>query len=199
MFRRQFLAMVSVGFAMPMTPKHARAAGSGETSDSRFSTKITSQVGGKPVRLVLTGTALRTKYFLSVYTIGSYVQDGIKVRDAEHLAQVNAVKQLQLIFERNVDGTTMAGSFRESIGMIHPAPAFAAELAKLERYFVANPCHTGDRLCLTFLPGVGLSCQLVGKEATLIENVRFAQAAWSIYLGRKNLSVAVKSGLSSRL
>lgn len=193
MIRRQFLTAVSAGLAIPMTAKQA------EAGDQRFAAVITSQVGGKPVRLVLTGTALRTKYFLSVYTIGSYVQDGVKVRDAEHLARVNAVKQLQLIFERDVDGASMARSFRESIGMIDPAPAFAAELAELERYFVANPCRTGNRLILTFLPGVGLSCQLAGKEATLIEEVRFAQAAWSIYLGPKNLSVAIKSGLSSRL
>ncbi len=196
MFRRQFLAAVSAGFALPMTASFAVAE---ESSDGRFATTITSKVGGKSVPLVLTGTALRTKYFLSVYTIGSYVQEGVKVRDAEHLARVDAVKQLQLIFERDVDGATMARSFRESIGMIQPAPAFAAELAKLERYFVANPCKTGNRLNLTFLPGVGLSCQLDGKEPTLIEDVRFARAAWSIYLGPKNLSVAIKSGLSSRL
>ena len=43
---------------------------------------------------------------------------------------INAPKQLHLIFERDVDGEAMAQSFREAIGMGHPAPAFAPELAK---------------------------------------------------------------------
>src|SRR5439155_12666971 len=100
--------------------------------DSRFATAVTSQAEGKPVRLVLTGTAMRTKYGFSVYAIGSYVQEGVRVHTAEELAHVAASKQLHLLFERDVDGVTMAQSFRDAIGMSAPAPAFAASLDTLE-------------------------------------------------------------------
>ena len=44
-------------------------------------------VGSKTVKLALTGTAMRTKLIVNVYAIGSYVQEGVKVRTAEDLAR----------------------------------------------------------------------------------------------------------------
>jgi hypothetical protein len=197
MFRRRILVTVVVGLGMQVAAS-VEGAGEGD-ADPRYAATITSKFGGKPVRLVLTGTAMRTKFGFSVYAIGSYVQEGVKVRNGDELAKVAAAKQLHLIFERDVDGETMAQSFRDSIGMGHPAPAFAAELAKLEAYFRSNPVKRGNSIWLTYVPGVGLGCQLTGKPGTLIENVGFAQAAWEVYLGRKNLGVAIKTGLTSRL
>jgi hypothetical protein len=195
MFRRRILAVILVGLGLGV----AAAVGGTPVVDSRFATTIASRIGGKPVRLVLTGTAMRTKYGFSVYAIGSYVHEDVKVRNGDELARIAVAKQLHLIFERDVDGESMAQSFRESIGMSHPAPAFAAELAKLEQYFRAHPAHRGEHLWLTSIPGVGLGCQEVGKPGLVIENAGFAQAVWELYMGRRNLGVAIKSGLTSRL
>ena len=196
MFRRRILALVLIGLGMRGV---AAWGGGGGGVDPRFAATVAGQAGGKPMRLVLTGTAMRTKFGFSVYAIGSYVQEGLKVRDAEELARTPAAKQLHLIFERDIAGATMAQSFRESIGMSHPAPAFAAELAKLEAFFLAHPVKRGDRVLLSYNPGVGLGCQVAGTPGMTIGNVGFAQATWDVYLGRKNLGVAIKAGLSSRL
>ena len=83
--------------------------------------------------------------------------------------------------------------------MSHPAPAFTAELAKLEQYFGAYSAQRGDHVWLTYIPGSGLTCQFASHPAVLIENVAFAQAAWEVYLGRNNLGTAIKAGLTSRL
>lgn len=197
MIRRRFLAAVAVAIA-------ARAASAGpavggEAGDPRFPATIEARIGGNAVRLALTGTAVRTKYRFRVYAVASYVQEGVKFRGAEGLAVLDAPKQLHLIFERNVDGATMANAFRESIGRSHPAPAFAAELALLERHFLANPIRQGDHVRMTHVPGVGLALQVNGQPGMLIRNVGFAQAAWGTYLGQENLGVAIKSGLTSRL
>jgi Chalcone isomerase-like len=197
MLRRRILAAILLGLVIGAV---AVGAGASDSSiDPRFATTITSRVGGKDVRLVLTGTAMRTKYMFNVYAVGSYVQEGVKVRDAEGLVRSAAAKQLHLIFERDVEGETMAQSFREAIGMNHRAPAFEPELAKLEQYFRANPVKRGDQIRLTSIPGVGLGCQLIRKPGLVIEDVKFAEAAWEAYLGRKNLGVAIQSGLTSRL
>ena len=177
----------------------ADAGGKGASVDPRFAATVNTRIGDKPVRLVLTGTALRTKYLLRVYSIASYVQEGIKVGDAGALARVDAIKQLHLIFERDVDGATLASSFRESIGMSHPAPAFAAELATLERYFLTHPVKQGDHVRLTNIPGTGLVVQLNAQRGLVIPGAAFARAAWEPYLGRKNIGVAIQSGLTSRL
>jgi hypothetical protein len=166
---------------------------------ARFAKSIQSRVGGKPVRMVLTGTAMRTKWALNVYALGSYLQEGAVARDAEGLARSPVAKQLRLVFVRDVDGETMSKAFQEAIRLNYPAPALAPELKRLSDYFRANPVKEGDEIWLTSVPGVGLGVQVVGKKDLLIENVQFAQAAWEAYLGRSNVGVAVKEGLSSRL
>jgi hypothetical protein len=193
--RTRILVMVAIAAGMIAS---VVAAAQGE-DDSRFAPVLAAQIGGRPVRLILTGTAVRTKYMLSVYTIGSYLQEGAKVRDGEELARVAAPKLLHLIFERNVAGDAIAQSFRDAIGMNNPPPAFAAELDRLDRVFRAGSVHRGDHVWLTFIPGTGLACQLAGQPVVLIENVAFARAAWEVYLGRKNLGAAIQMGLTSRL
>jgi Chalcone isomerase-like len=197
MIRRRFLAVGPYWFAAGMVLSDSEArAGSG---DPRFPASIASQIGGKDVRLVLTGSAMRKKYGFSVYSIASYVREGVKISDAGGLAKADIAKQLHLIFERDVDGQTIATSFRGSIGANHPAPAFSVELAKLERYFLSHDARQGDHVWLTHVPAVGLGCRVAGQPGVVIEGVRFAQAAWDAYLGPNNLGVAIKEGLTSRL
>src|SRR5262249_4459752 len=149
--------------------------------------------------MVLTGAALRTKLGLKVYAIGSYVQENSKVRGPHDLAGAAVPKQLCLSFERAVDGDTLAQSFCDSIAMISPAPAFAAELAALTRYMKAHPVKKGTCVWLSSTPGVGLRCQVIGAPEIAIDNVAFARAVWEVYLGPKNLGVAIQTGLTSRL
>lgn len=196
MKRRELLSIGAFGLAaIAVGGVPARAAG----GDPRFPAVIDTQVDGRPVRMTLSGTAQRTRYTFRVYAIGSYVQEGVAVRRPEALATLDAHKRLHLIFDRNVDGKTMAQSFRESIGLGHPAPAFAAELAALERFFIANPVKQGDHIWLTHLPGVGLGVQLNSQPMVAIRNVAFAQATWGAYMGPNNIGVAIQQGLSSRL
>ena len=91
--------MVASGAGMVASVAGAAGQGGG---DPRFASVITTPIGGQPVRLVLTGTAVRTKFMLSMYTIASYLHEGVKVRDAAELIAVNAPKQLHLVFERSV-------------------------------------------------------------------------------------------------
>ncbi len=192
MIRRRFLA-AAVPFSLIGVPALA------ETVDPRFPSTITTRIGGNPVRLALTGSAMRKKYGFSVYAVASYVQEGVKVRNAEALARADIPKILHLIFERQVDGPTIASSFRASIGAIHPAPAFSAELTKLERYFLPQNLRQGDHVWLTHVAGVGMACQSGNQPGVVIPGVPFAQAAWGTYLGPVNLGVALKEGLTSRL
>lgn len=166
---------------------------------TRYPRSINSNVGGKPVKMVLTGTAMRTKYTFKVYSIGSYVHEKATVRNASELVSADVPKQLCLAFERDVDGVALSESFRDSIGMIRPAPAFAAELATLSRYMAAHPVKKGSLIWLSYIPGVGLGCQVLGAPEIKIKNVALAQTVWEVYLGRKNLGVAIQSGLTSRL
>jgi hypothetical protein len=197
MIRRRFLVAAPCWFAATATLAGSEAfAGSG---DPRFDPTIASRIGGKQIRLVLTGSALRKKYGFSVYSVASYVLEGTKIRDAEALAKADIAKQLHLIFERDVDGQSIATSFRGSIGANHPAPAFKTELAKLEQYFLAHNAKQNDHVWLTHVPAVGLGCHFSGQQGVVIDGVSFAHAVWNTYLGPNSIGVAITEGLTSRL
>jgi len=210
MFHRRILAAalpglcIGLGLGLCVCPCDRAAVGGagvrpGAAVDPRFPAAVTRTIGGKPVRLTLTGTAVRRKYGFSVYSVASYLREGLRVRDADGLSRADAAKELHLIFDRDVDGATMARAFRASIGMSHPAPAFGAELASLEKYFLSHPLKQGDHVRLTHVPGVGLGCQVGGQTPVVVGGVGFAQAAWGTYLGPNHLGVAIKDGLTSRL
>src|SRR4051794_16022988 len=98
MFRKGFLAAVLLGLCMPTD-----AADDGMVvGGTRFPRTITSQLAGKPVKMVLTGAAMRTRWTFHVYAVGSYVQEGVKIRDAGDLARAAVPKQIHIAFERDV-------------------------------------------------------------------------------------------------
>src|SRR5437764_7931079 len=150
MDRRELAALVVLALA----PQQGRAAEEVKAGGrTRYATVVEGRVGNRPVPMALTGTAVRTRYGFTVYTIGSYLQVGAVARDAEGLAAVDAPKILRLVFERGVDGDTMGRSFTDSLGLNYPAPAFAAELAQLTRFMKTHPVVRGENVWLTYIPG----------------------------------------------
>jgi Chalcone isomerase-like len=168
-------------------------------SSTSYPSTTEVNVAGKSVKLALTGTALRTKLIVNVYAIGSYVQEGVKVRTAEELAAVDCPKQLHLVMERTVDGKDMAEAFRSAIRMNYSEPAFNDEIQVLTQYLQSTKLQKGEQIYLTHVPGVGLDCNLAGKTHLTIKSQHFSQAVWEIYLGKRNLGESIKRGLTSRL
>lgn len=161
--------------------------------------ELTANVGGKAVKLALTGTAMRTKLFVNVYALGSYVDQGTSVKSAEALAHADCPKILHLVMERAVDGKDMAEAFRSALRQNHPEPAFTAEMGQLIQFMRANNVGKGDHVQLMHVPGVGLQIKIPGKADFAIKNVAFSKAVWEIYLGKYNIGEAIKKGLTSRL
>ena len=184
------------------------SAGAGAAEDGRiavdgsgttYPVAVAGKVGDKDVGLTLTGAALRKKAFFKVYVIGSYVEQGVSVRDAAELANKDCAKQLHLVMERDVAGEAMAAAFVDGIGLNYPPDRFAEQTGPLLAFMKGYALKTGDPVRLTHVPGVGLHCRLPGEKEILIKDVPFAVAIWEIYFGHKNIGRAVKDGLASRL
>src|SRR3954463_2868302 len=125
------------------------AATAGETvgvdgSSARFPAAIEVQAGGQPVRLSLTGAALRKKAFIRLYTIASYLQDGVAAKTADQLAAADGVKVLVLVLERDVAGSDIADGIRAGVRLNHSADAFAAELAQVGQVLRTMRLDKGD-------------------------------------------------------
>lgn len=167
-------------------------------SSTKYVSEAEVKVGDQSFKLALTGTAMRTKYILNVYAIGSYVQAGAAVKTAEQLASIDCVKRLHLVMERSVPGKDMAEAFRVAIRANYPAPAFDDEVTMLMQFMKSSTVSKDDHIILTHLPGTGLHCSMPGKADFTIKNPKFSEAVWNIYLGKNNVGDAVKKGLLSR-
>jgi hypothetical protein len=168
-------------------------------SRTQYDTNIDSTVAGKPVKMVLTGTALRKKLIFNVYAIGSYVEAGAGVRSAEQLVAADCPKQLHLVMERDVDGKEMAEAFQKAIYRSRGDHAFPAELKSLTETMKAMEVKKGDHIRLTNVPRKGIECDVAGRRQIVIENSDFSKAVWEIYLGPKNIDDDIRKGLASRL
>lgn len=168
-------------------------------SGTQYPALFETSVGGKPVKLSLTGTAMRSKLIVNVYAVGSYVQQGVPARTGEELAAADVAKRLHLVMERTVDGKDMAEAFRAAVRASHPEPEFNEEVTGLVQYMRSSTARKGDHIYLTHVPGIGLQINVAGKADFLIRNVAFSKAVWEIYLGKRNVGEAIKKGLTSRL
>jgi hypothetical protein len=168
-------------------------------SNTSYETKIEPTVGGKAVKMDLTGAAMRKRVFFKVYTIGSYVQSGSGLRSAEALADADVPKQLHLVMERDVDGKEMVDAVEKAIHNSRGNNAFADELKTMRDTMKTLELKKGDNIRLTNVPKKGLSCDVAGKKQILIENSDFSKAVWEIYLGKKNIDDDIKKALVSRL
>jgi hypothetical protein len=168
-------------------------------SSVRYSSTIESKVGTEPTTLTLTGVAMRKKLLFNVYAVGSYVQEGAKVKTAEDLAAADVPKMLHLILERDIDGKDLAQAFTEAIRLNYPAPTFDGDIAKLSDALKSKNLKKGDQLQIIHVPGVGVEFNLNGKVDVVITNMAFAKAVWEIYLGPRNLGAEIKAGLVFRL
>ncbi len=167
-------------------------------SSARYETAMEVQAGGKPVRLTLTGAAMRRKAFFNVYAVASYLQEGVAAKSAEQLAAADGVKLLYLVMERDVGGREMADAIAAGVHGNYPGDTYAAELKKVGKVLGTIELRKGDHVKLTAVPRVGLRCEVVGKTDVTIGSPGFAKAIWDIYLGKHNLGETVKSGLVSR-
>jgi hypothetical protein len=165
----------------------------------QYPARMDCTVAGKAVKMRLTGTAMRSKLILNVYSIGCFVEEGVTVRSAEELVSADCVKRLHLVMERTVDGNSLGEAFRSAVRMNHPAPTFNTEVDALVGYMKTTSVRKGEHIVLTHVPGVGLHISVAGKADFIINNVKFAQAVWEIYLGKNNLGAHIKKGLTSRL
>lgn len=167
-------------------------------SNVQYPTAKTATLGEKQYEQKLTGTAMRKKAFINVYTIGSYIVTEFKGTTPQDLAGADVVKQLHLVLERDVRGGDMANAFETAIRANYPKE-FDEELKKLNAMIAAHDVVKGDQVWITNIPGYGLHINLVGKKQEFIPGVKFSKAVWEIYLGNKNVGEAVKKALVSRL
>src|SRR5262245_46110718 len=131
-------------------------------SKVRFPAQIEVPNGGKPVKLALTGAALRTRTIITQYAVASYLQEGVKAKSAEQLVAADSYKALHLILESNLSGRELADSLSTAIRTNSPK-GFTSELQQLRAILGDQTFKAGQEITFTWLPKSGVRFQVKGK------------------------------------
>src|SRR5262245_57793711 len=164
-------------------------------SSARYPLAVAVTVGDKVINLKLTGVGLRSKAGLSVYAVGSYLQDGATAQTPEELTKADAIRMLHLVMERTVESRDFIDAFKTAVGKTYPADTFTTEFAQLAKAVGDTAAKKGDQVIMLYTPGTGVRIQIVGKVDVTIKGASFAQALWEVYLGPKPIDENLKKGL----
>ncbi len=130
--------------------------------------------------LVLNGTAIGTKIFLRVYTIGLYLEK--KTTDAETAIKSDESKRISLVMLRSVSRQQFVQAVEKGIvrncGV--PMASLRSRLDLLEKELPS--LAKGDMLDFTYVPAVGTVVRGQGRELK-IPGKDFAEALFSVWLG----------------
>jgi hypothetical protein len=145
--------------------------------------------------LSLNGLGLRTVMALNVdvYIAALYVSQ--PSNDPNILLSPNMPSQLTLRFLRDISAYAMRDAWSEGFALNakERLPAMSGRIATLNTWMTAM--YTGQRLILSFRPGVGVTVDVNGRVKGTIEGDDFAQALLSIWLGPQPPNPELKSGL----
>lgn len=167
------------------------SAAGGERTLKGVAMPETVRLDGKT--LALNGMGVRTKVIFKVYVAGLYLEKGS--RDGMEISASEQLKEMDLVFLRSVDGTTVANAISEGFdnNAARELPALKERIARFGK--LIPDVKKGDRLTFVYRPGAGVEVQAGGKTAGVIEGKDFADALFRVWLGGKPADKALKAGL----
>jgi len=185
MIRKPILLLAIAAFCLtPLLTLHAADLAGVTMPDSL-------QVGN--TTLVLNGLGLRTKIIVKVYVAGLYLPR--KSADAEGIVKADAPRRLVMQFVRNVSKKQVAEAFTDSFHDNAP-DAKKTVGVDIEHFMAAlEPLKQGDQMIFTYIPDVGTTFAINGKDKLTIPGLGFSQALFSVWLGPYPPTAGLKKGL----
>jgi hypothetical protein len=146
-------------------------------------------------QLTLNGMGLREATWLDidVYVAGLYVQH--PTSDPAKLIGADETKMLVLRFVRDVDHDEIVKAWNEGFerNATVPVGQLRPMIEKLNSWMPSFA--DGDTLVFTYVPGSGVSVDVNGVRKGTIGDASFARSLFSIWLGPRPPTAALKQGL----
>jgi hypothetical protein len=161
-----------------------------------FPSEISFDANGQKYNLKETGVSTRKKFFVKVYSVASYIQDGATKND---LLEDGKAKQLTMKWVHEADAQKIQDGYKESFKTTLSSAENTQLTNEINKFvsFFSKPAQKGDEYILRWIPGGTVQVILNGTEAGTITNPEFAKGLWSIWFGTK--SVVDKEKLSADL
>lgn len=155
---------------------------------------------GTQFHLQATGVSTRKKFFVKVYSVASYLQDGADTTGGDKfdlILQENKAKQLTLKWTHNASAKKVQEGYIESFKNTLSENDYNQLQGDIKKYiqFFNLDVQKGDEHILRWLPGGYIEVLINGHKAGTLTNPIFAKGLWSIWFGAK--SVVNRNNLTS--
>lgn len=163
------------------------------TTGVDFPSEVSFEYKGKSFKLQITGEATRKKFFVSVYNVAHYLQEGAVMSFGANKIQTilneDTAKQLTFKWVRTVEAAKVKEGYDESFKKTlspHEYAQLQNEISQFLSYF-NQEVKKGDEHVLRWLPGGNIEVIIKGNTVGTISNPSFAKALWSIWFGDKSV------------
>ncbi len=146
-------------------------------------------------QLQLNGTGTRTKFFLSLYDAGLYLQE--KSSNASEVVAADMPMAIRMhitssmITSEKMEDATMEGFVRSTGGKTQPLEEEIDQFIAVFRKEIKE----GDIYDMIYLPGTGVSVLKNGSQAAVISGLPFKQALFGIWLSPDPVQESLKEDL----
>ncbi len=177
--------------AAPSAPAAAAAPVATVTdkgSGATFPAEVNFEQNGKKYHLALTGTATRKKFFVKVYGVASYLQDGGAPVSGDKYAEFtndNKAKQLTIKWVHAAPADKVKDQYIESFKTNLSPEDFNRLQPEINTWlsFFNRDIKNGDEQMIRWTPGGYIEFTVNNQKIGSINNEAFAKGLWSLWFG----------------
>lgn len=157
-----------------------------------FPSQVTVEHDGKQYKLQATGTATRKKFFVKVYSVASYIQEGALTGSGDKFQPFMSdefAKQLTLKWVHEASPEKVQEGYQESFKNALSSAEYSNMQNAIDQYIhlFNQPVQKGDEQIIRWFPGGYVEVVFNGKTIGSITNPDFARVLWSIWFGNKSV------------
>jgi hypothetical protein len=157
----------------------------------------TAQVDGKTLKLNGIGTRVKNIVFVgvNVYVAGIYLETPSK--DPAQIIASDQTKRVVMVMLRDLERKAIIDAVRDGFQQ-NAGAQMAALKPRLDKFLalIDSDFKKGDKFVVTYRPGQGTFLSGAGEKAA-IEGKDFADALFSVWLGKKPVDDDLKKALAA--
>jgi hypothetical protein len=174
-------ALIAAALALPASAKELAGVKAPDT--------VTA--GGKELKL--NGLGLRKKAIFKVYVAALYLETTSK--DAATILAADGVRRVEMTMLRDLEKGKIVDAVHDGFKK-NSGDALPKLQERLAKFTAAIPdLKEGEKLTLMYVPGTGTSVTGGNGAAMTVEGKDFADALFSVWLGKEPVSESLRDGM----
>ena len=165
---------------------------SDKATGKSFPIDVSYSIQGKEYQLNATGVSTRTKFFVKVYSVAHYIQEGADINKNNVFSQLfndALAKQLSFVWVRDIDSKTHQDGYIDTFKKVFTPAQQQAMQPQIDQFigFFDQNMKVNDHQVIRWAPGGIIQVEINGVKKGEIVSTDFAKAVWNIWLGAKSV------------